>query len=106
MLPAFDDNPVKRPVPLFWRNHIAPASSHAALRIGEWKLISNINFDKFQLYQIQTDWKEEHDLASKKPAKLKEMKEAFFEVLKGIESEGPLDWVDRYGQRKIPAEPN
>ena len=106
MLPAFDDNPVKRPVPLFWRNHIAPASSHAALRIGEWKLISNINFDKFQLYQIQTDWKEEHDLASKKPAKLKEMKEAFFEVLKGIESEGPLDWVDQYGQRKISAEPN
>jgi len=92
MVPAFDDNPVERPVPLFWRNHIAPAKSHAALRIGDWKLISNISFDKFQLYQIQTDWKEEHDLASKKTAKLEEMKSAFFKVLKGIEEEGPRDW--------------
>ena len=106
MVPAFDDNPVKRPVPLFWRNHIAPATSHAALRIGDWKLISNVSFDTFQLYQIQTDWKEEHNLASEKPEKLEEMKETFFKVLKGIEAEGPLDWVGQYGQRRVTEKSN
>ena len=106
MVPAFDDNPVKRPVPLFWRNHIAPATSHAALRIGDWKLISNVSFDIFQLYQIQTDWKEEHNLASEKPEKLEEMKETFFKVLKGIEAEGPLDWVGQYGQRRVTEKSN
>ena len=34
MVPAFDDKPLKRPVPLFWRTRIAPPASHAALRIG------------------------------------------------------------------------
>jgi arylsulfatase A len=99
MVPAFDDKPVKRPVPLFWRNHIAPTKSHAALRIGDWKLISNISFDQFQLYQIQTDWKEEHDLASEKTVKLEEMKAAFFKVLKGIEKEGPRDWWENEPRR-------
>lgn len=92
MVPAFDDKQLQRPVPLFWRNHIAPASSHAALRIGDWKLIANQSFDKFQLYDIQRDWREEQDLASEKSAKLSEMKKVFFEVLDGIEKEGPSEW--------------
>lgn len=92
IIPAFDDNPVKRPVPLFWRTHIAPANSHAALRVKEWKLISDKSFSRFQLYDIEKDWKEENDLASKEIAKLEEMKVIFFKVLKGIEAEGPSEW--------------
>ena len=45
-----------------------------------------------QLYEIQRDWKEEKDLAAEKPAKLAEMKSVFFEVLEGIEKEGPSEW--------------
>ena len=92
MIPAFDDKPLKRPVPLFWRTHVAPTNSHAALRMGDWKLVSNKSFDKFQLFQIQKDWKEEHDLAAEKVEKLEEMKEVFFKVLEGIETEGPSEW--------------
>ena len=92
MVPAFDDKPLKRPVPLFWRTRIAPPASHAALRIGDWKLVANQSFNKFQLYEIQRDWKEEKDLAAEKPAKLAEMKSVFFEVLEGIEKEGPSEW--------------
>ena len=100
MVPAFDDKPLKRSIPLFWRTRIAPANSHAALRIGDWKLISNKSFDKFQLYEIQKDWKEEHNLAAEKEEKLEEMKKVFFKVLEGIEKEGPSEWWKNEPARK------
>ena len=100
MVPAFDDKQLTRPVPLFWRTRIAPAASHAALRIGDWKLIANQAFDKFQLYEIQRDWREQNDLAAEKPAKLAEMKKVFFEVLDGIEKEGPSEWWKKEPPRK------
>ena len=100
MVPAFDDNHLVRPVPLFWRTHIAPDASHAALRIGDWKLVANKTFDKFQLYEIAKDWKEEHDLAGEKPEKLAELKKEFFKVLQGIEKEGPSEWWKNEQPRK------
>ena len=100
MRPAFSGKPLDRPVPLFWRTHIAPADSNAALRIGDWKLVVDKTFTKFQLYQIETDWKEEHDLATKNPEKLEELKAKFFEVWKGIEAEGPRDWWENEPERK------
>ena len=100
MRPAFTGKALERPVPLFWRTHIAPADSNAALRIGEWKIVADKSFTKFQLYQIETDWKEEHDLASKNPEKLAELKAKFFEVWKGIEAEGPREWWEKEPPRK------
>ena len=92
MIPAFEGKPVDRPVPLFWRTHIAPVNSHAAMRIGDWKLVADRSLEKFQLYDIQKDWKEENDLASSNPEKLLEMKEKFMEVWNGVEAEGPSEW--------------
>ena len=92
MIPAFEGKELERPVPLFWRTHIAPAASHAAMRIGDWKLVADQNFEKFQLYEIQKDWREKNNLAREKPEKLEEMKKTFFEVLEGIEKEGPSEW--------------
>ncbi len=106
MLPAFEGKPLERGVPLFWRTHIAPPASHAALRIGDWKLVANETFDKFQLYQIRTDWKEEHDLANERPEKLAEMKKAFSRVVEGINKEGPRDWWENEPPRKRPRKPN
>ena len=71
-----------------------------ALRIGDWKLIANQTFDKFQLYEIQRDWREKNNLAAEKPAKLAELKKAFFEVLNGIEKEGPSEWWKKEPPRK------
>lgn len=92
MIPALSGMPLTRPVPLFWRTHIAPEASHAAMRIENWKVVANSALTKFQLYEIEKDWKEEHDLAKKEPQKLEEMKTKFLEVWNGIEAEGPSDW--------------
>lgn len=100
MLPAFEGKPVERPVPMFWRTHVAPEESHAALRLGDWKLVTDLSFTKFQLYEIETDWKEEHDLAADRPEKLAEMKDTFFKVWKGIEAEGPRDWWENEPPRQ------
>ena len=100
MMPAFSGNQLERPVPLFWRTHIAPADSHAAMRIDEWKLVVNKELTKFQLYQIEQDWKEENDLAAEMPDKLAAMKTKFLEVWKGVEEEGPNQWWENEEQRQ------
>ena len=92
MVPALAGEDLDRPVPLFWRTHIAPADSHAAMRIDEWKIVANEELTRFQLYQIEEDWKEEHDLAAEKPEKLAEMKAKFLQVWNDVEAEGPSDW--------------
>ena len=92
MIPALAGEKLERSVPLFWRTHIAPEASHAAMRIDEWKIVVNKDLTKFQLYQIEEDWKEENDLAEARPEKLAEMKAKFLEVWKSVEEEGPSDW--------------
>nr|WP_168564586.1 sulfatase-like hydrolase/transferase [Crateriforma spongiae] len=92
MLPAFAGQPVQRKVPLFWRTHVSPPADRVAMRIGDWKLVGDETLAKFQLYQINEDWKEEHDLSDRYPGKTEEMKEALFRVWKQIETEGPDQW--------------
>ena len=92
MLPAFAGKPVERKVPLFWRTHVSPPDNRVAMRIGDWKLVGNDELTKFQLYEIQKDWKEENDLAASMPEKTEEMKQKLLEVWKDIESEGPDHW--------------
>ncbi|MFK8113672.1 MAG: sulfatase-like hydrolase/transferase [Rubripirellula sp.] len=92
LLPACHQKELVRPVPLFWRTHIAPPASHAAMRIGDWKIVADQELQKFQLYLIAKDMKEEHDLALEMPKKLAEMKAKFLEVWEGVENEGPKEW--------------
>ena len=92
MVPAFSGKPLTRKTPLFWRTHVCQANDRSALRIGDWKIVSNDTMDKFMLFEIQKDWKEENDLAGKMPEKLEEMKKELFNVWKQIESEGPKEW--------------
>lgn len=92
MLPAFEGKPVQRKVPLFWRTHVSPLGDRVALRVGNWKLVGNDELTKFQLYEIQKDWKEETDLANQMPEKTEAMKKQLFEVWADIESEGPDQW--------------
>ena len=92
MLPAFAGKQVERPVPLFWRTHVSQPDDRVALRIGDWKIVGNDLMTKFQLFEIQKDWKEENDLAATMPEKTEEMKKMIFEVWKKIEAEGPKEW--------------
>ena len=92
MRPALAGKPVKRPVPLYWRNHLAPADNHVALRIGDWKIVGDNALQKFQLYEIEKDWREQTDLAVKMPEKLASMKAALLKVHSEVEKEGPSEW--------------
>jgi arylsulfatase A len=103
--PAFKGENVDRNVPLFWRTHIAPAKSRAAMRIGDWKIVADESLTEFQLYEIQKDWQETKDLATEKPEKLAEMKKKFLEVWKGIEAEGPREWWESEPTKKSRGKP-
>lgn len=92
ILPAFAGKNVQRPIPLFWRTHVSPPGDRVALRSGDWKLVGNDTLTKFQLYEIQQDWKEENDLAPTMPDKTEEMKQRLCDVWKAIEKEGPDHW--------------
>ncbi len=97
--PAFRGEGVERAVPLFWRTHIAPDKSHAAMRVGDWKLVADKSFTEFQLYEIEKDPFEERDLAAALPDKVEAMRAQFMEVWRGIESEGPREWWESEPER-------
>lgn len=101
MLPAFKGQPVKRKVPLFWRTHVSPPGDRVALRVGDWKLVGDETLTKFQLFEIQKDWKEEHDLATTMPEKTEEMKQQLFAVWKQIQTEGPNKWWESERQKPV-----
>jgi len=100
--PVFSGKPFNRPVPLYWRNHLARSDIHVALRDGEWKILGNAALDKFQLYHIEKDWQEKNDLASDNPKKLAELKEKLLEVHAQVEKEGPSEWWKNEPPRRKP----
>ncbi|GAA5507495.1 sulfatase family protein [Novipirellula caenicola] len=101
MLPALAGKPVDRPIPLFWRTHVSPPQDRVAMRIGDWKIVGNDTLSKFQLFNIENDWKEENDLADAMPEKTEAMKQQLLTLWKQIEAEGPNEWWE--GERNKPA---
>ena len=91
-MPIFSGQPLKRKVPLYWRNHLASLDIHIALRRGEWKILGSADLQQFQLYHIEKDWQEKNDLAQKNPEKLREMKDLLLAVHQQVEEEGPSEW--------------
>jgi arylsulfatase A len=89
LLPLFEGKPIKRTQPLYWRTHIAPPSCRVALRIDDWKIVANEDLTKFELYNLEQDWKEQTDLSAKNPKKFEEMKAALIEMDKQVKAEGP-----------------
>ena len=69
------------------------------MRIGDWKIVGNDMMTEFQLYEIQKDWKEEHDLAAEMPDKLEEMKQKLLQTWEQIKAEGPNEWWENETQR-------
>ncbi|MEP3479825.1 MAG: sulfatase-like hydrolase/transferase [Fuerstiella sp.] len=92
MVPAFSGKPVDRKVPMFWRTHVSGPDDRVAMRIGDWKIIGDETLKKFQLYEIQKDWKETTDLASVNPQKTEEMKKILVKLWSEIAAEGPSEW--------------
>ena len=91
MLPVFENKPILREQPLYWRNHLAPEKSRVAMRVGDWKILASDNLTQFELYNIRDDWQETDDLQSKHPVKFESLKKQLIQIDAAVLTEGP-DW--------------
>ena len=92
MIPALKGQPVERTIPMFWRTHLSPPDQRVAMRISNWKIVGGETLTKFQLYEVQEDWKEGNDLSKQMPGKTEEMKNMLLKLWADIEAEGPKEW--------------
>ncbi|MGJ8723371.1 MAG: sulfatase-like hydrolase/transferase [Roseibacillus sp.] len=99
MIPAFTGKPIERKVPLFWRTHVSGPEDRVAMRIGDWKIVADETLTKFQLFEVQKDWKEETDLAAENPEKTEEMKVKLLKLWEEIKEEGPNEWWESSTQK-------
>ncbi len=65
--PLFSGNPLGRPQPIFWEHE-----GNRAVRAGKWKLVGKEN-RPWELYDMERDRTELHDLAAAQPEKVQEL---------------------------------
>ena len=92
LLPLFEGKEITRNSPLYWRTHVSSFDSRSALRIGDWKIVSDDVMQNYQLFNIAEDENETKDLSAEHPEKLKELKDSIQNMWKNIEHEGPKEW--------------
>ena len=68
LVPAFDNRPLGRDL-LAWEHE-----GNRAIRVGKWKLVA-LRREPWELYDIESDRVELHDLAAKYPDRVKELAE-------------------------------
>jgi arylsulfatase len=77
LVPAFEGEPLNRSQPIFWEHE-----GNRAIRIDNWKLVSRVNrnlrftekdIDQWELYDLNQDRTEMHNLAFKYPERVQEM---------------------------------
>ena len=67
LLPAFDNKPIERDG-LYWEHE-----GNRAMRLGKWKLVAKGPGSKWELYDLEADRTELHDLAGQHPERVREM---------------------------------
>ncbi|MCX8035814.1 MAG: arylsulfatase [Candidatus Sumerlaeia bacterium] len=91
LVPAFNGKPVEREA-IFWEHE-----GNRAIRMGRWKLVAKNPGGAWELYDVENDRTEMHDLAAKEPERLKAMVaqwEAYARRTKAL----PWPWKPEYGQ--------
>ncbi|MFP6766076.1 MAG: sulfatase-like hydrolase/transferase, partial [Planctomycetaceae bacterium] len=71
LAPAFRREPLKRPAPIFWEHE-----GNRAIRDGTWKLVAKEN-RPWELYNMETDRTEMHDLADSMPGLVQRLDETW-----------------------------
>jgi hypothetical protein len=96
--PAFAGQPLARTNPLFWEHE-----GNRAIRAGKWKLVAKGPKGQWELYDMEADRTELHDLASGQPERVKELVAQWETWAKRAHV---LPWISRppYGQKATPAD--
>lgn len=84
---------VARPQPLYWRLHMAP-NAKIAMRVDDWKILSNLELTEFELYNLKEDVGEKSDLKEAQPAVFAKLRQQLIAHNQSVEQEGP-DWWKR-----------
>ncbi len=111
----FDGRPIDRQQPLFWHYYGGFDNRQVALRDGDWKLVAGWDgpadmptggslrpgvvqalkrsrLAHFELYHLQSDVGEHHNLADDYPERLRQMSETAQRLYEEVLSEGP-EWA-------------
>jgi arylsulfatase len=89
--PAFAGKALERKEPIFWEHE-----GNRAVRQGQWKLVAK-NDQAWELYDIDADRVEQHDLAAKEPARVSELSAAWEAWAKKV---GVRPWDQIGGKKK------
>ena len=97
LAPAFRGEPLARKNPLFWEHE-----GNRALRDGRWKLVAKGPAGPWELYDMEKDRTEMHDLAAAQPERVKAMAERW-ETMARAQGVLPWIWKPAYGEKPSPA---
>jgi arylsulfatase A-like enzyme len=105
---AFHGETVNRNIPLYWQNEFAPShfiigsgtSKALAMRDGYWKLMSDMSFENFELYNLDIDPAEHWNLYRQHPEIVKNMAGKLKEIFKDVN--GPYQKKAKYLNPRIP----
>lgn len=90
LAPIFKGKAIKRTQPIYWEHE-----GNRAIRIGNWKAVSNLT-EPWQLYNMQTDRTEMHDLSTEKPELLKNLVENYSSWYESVSAKPyftePMKW--------------
>jgi arylsulfatase len=91
LLPAFEGKPIERDA-LYWEHE-----GNRAMREGKWKLVAKRPAGKWELYDVEADRTEMHDLISAEPARARDMEQKW-ETWARRTNVLPWPWKPQYGQ--------
>jgi len=94
LVPAMHGRPLGRTKPLFFEHE-----GNRAIRQGRWKLVARGPAGPWELYDMQADRSECHDLAAKHPDRVKEMAAAWEDYARKAHAI-PWPWRGKYAAPK------
>lgn len=89
LLPLLEGSSIVRPRPLYWQYDRAIGENRIAMRDGDWKLLSNADLSRFELYNLRNDISEKQDLAKTDQARLNDMTAKLKRIHSEVQAESP-----------------